>query len=74
MNSYTSSDFLMCFGTGAIEMESVQMDFSFFDMDVHYSPNAGKIIGFDCLIMLLEIASNTFACILPSSQWAILRQ
>lgn len=59
MNPYTSSDFLMCFGTGAIQMESVQMDFSFFDVDVHYSLNAGKIIGFDCLIMLLEIASNT---------------
>lgn len=59
MNSYTSSDFLMCFGTGAIQRESVQMDFSFLDVDFHYSPNAGQIIGFDCLIMLLEIASNT---------------
>lgn len=51
MNLYTSSDFLMCFGTVAIQMETVQMDFAFLDEDVRYSPKAGKIIGFDCLIM-----------------------
>lgn len=54
MKPYTSSDFLMCFGTDAVQKQSVQMDLSFLDVDVHYSPNAGQSTGFDCLIIPLE--------------------
>lgn len=61
MKLHTSSDFFMHFWDWCNTERKCGNGFffSFLDLAVHYSPNAGQMIGFDCLIMPLEIASNT---------------